>query len=308
MNNTLEIKHLEKNFGKKKILTDVSFTVTKGHIVGLVGANGAGKTTIMKAILGLVGFSNGTITINGESVSLNKHQALSKVGALIENPGIYPYLTGWDHLRLFAEKNITKSMMTELVSALKMDKYIHQKAKGYSLGMKQKLGIALAFLNNPDFVILDEPMNGLDPQATFDLRQLITTKANEGTTFLISSHILGELEKLAKDLVIIDRGQIIKQTTTDELLSTGEKYFVFGQLQAESSKWQFRAETAQEDLERVKQQLVAVNQQYEHRLQSDQVDLAQHQELVQQARQAKLTKWLHPFKNRQKETKHVSQS
>ncbi|QEA57904.1 ABC transporter ATP-binding protein [Weissella sagaensis] len=226
MNNTLEIKHLEKNFGKKKILTDVSFTVTKGHIVGLVGANGAGKTTIMKAILGLVGFSNGTITINGESVSLNKHQALSKVGALIENPGIYPYLTGWDHLRLFAEKNITKSMMTELVSALKMDKYIHQKAKGYSLGMKQKLGIALAFLNNPDFVILDEPMNGLDPQATFDLRQLITTKANEGTTFLISSHILGELEKLAKDLVIIDRGQIIKQTTTDELLSTGEKYFV----------------------------------------------------------------------------------
>ncbi|MFC6179556.1 ABC transporter ATP-binding protein [Weissella sagaensis] len=226
MNNTLEIKHLEKNFGKKKILTDISFTVTKGHIVGLVGANGAGKTTIMKAILGLVGFSNGTITINGESVSLNKHQALSKVGALIENPGIYPYLTGWDHLRLFAEKNITKSMMTELVSALKMDKYIHQKAKGYSLGMKQKLGIALAFLNNPDFVILDEPMNGLDPQATFDLRQLITTKANEGTTFLISSHILGELEKLAKDLVIIDRGQIIKQTTTYELLSTGEKYFV----------------------------------------------------------------------------------
>ncbi|WP_257607435.1 ABC transporter ATP-binding protein [Weissella sagaensis] len=226
MANTLEIKHLEKNFGKKKILTDVSFTVTKGHIVGLVGANGAGKTTIMKAILGLVGFSNGTITINGESVSLNKHQALSKVGALIENPGIYPYLTGWDHLRLFAEKNITKSMMIELVSALKMDKYIHQKAKGYSLGMKQKLGIALAFLNNPDFVILDEPMNGLDPQATFDLRQLITTKANEGTTFLISSHILGELEKLAKDLVIIDRGQIIKQTTTDELLSAGEKYFV----------------------------------------------------------------------------------
>lgn len=227
MTNTLEIQHLEKSFGNKKILKDVSFTVSQGHIVGLVGANGAGKTTIMKAVLGLISFSNGSIKINGESVSLNKHQALSKVGALIENPGIYPYLTGWDHLRLFAEKNITNSMMMDLVSVLKMEKYIHQKAKGYSLGMKQKLGIALAFLNNPDFVILDEPMNGLDPQATFDLRQLIITKANEGTTFLISSHILGELEKLAKDLVIIDRGEIIEQTTTAELLNAGEKYIIF---------------------------------------------------------------------------------
>lgn len=227
MTNTLEIQHLEKSFDNKKILTDVSFTVSQGHIVGLVGANGAGKTTIMKAVLGLIGFSNGSIKINGESVALNKHQALSKVGALIENPGIYPYLTGWDHLRLFAEKNITNSMMMDLVSVLKMEKYIHQKAKGYSLGMKQKLGIALAFLNNPDFVILDEPMNGLDPQATFDLRQLIITKAGEGTTFLISSHILGELEKLAKDLVIIDRGEIIEQTTTAELLNAGEKYIIF---------------------------------------------------------------------------------
>lgn len=227
MNNTLEIQHLEKSFGNKKILTDVSFTVSQGHIVGLVGANGAGKTTIMKAILGLISFSNGTITVNGQSVSLNKHQALSKVGALIENPGIYPYLTGWDHLRLFAENSTTNSMMMDLVSVLKMEKYIHQKAKGYSLGMKQKLGIALAFLNNPDFVILDEPMNGLDPQATFDLRQLIISKANEGTTFLISSHILGELEKLAKDLVIIDRGEIIEQTTTAELLTAGERYIIF---------------------------------------------------------------------------------
>lgn len=221
MSEILTVSNLNKSFGSKKVLHDVSLSVETGHIVGLVGPNGAGKSTIMKTVLGLINYQSGDIKINGQVVSPTSHQALSKVGALIEYPGLYPFLSGWDHMKLFAEGANGLAHAKEIVTKLKMDSYIQQKAKSYSLGMKQKLGIALALQNDPELVILDEPMNGLDPQATKDLRDLILDEAKDGKTFLISSHILSELEKLAKDLLIIDHGSIIRQTTMSELLASG---------------------------------------------------------------------------------------
>ncbi len=131
-------------------------------------------------------------------VTFDHHDALDEVGALIEYPSIYPFMTGRDHLKLFVIGKNKTSEIDDIVEALNMENYIDAKARSYSLGMKQKLGVAVAFLNNPKFVILDEPMNGLDPQATKELRELIITKRNEGVSFLISSHILSELQKIGR--------------------------------------------------------------------------------------------------------------
>lgn len=168
----LTVKHLNKSYGHQPVLRDVSFECTQGRIVGLVGANGAGKTTIMKAILGLLS-TDGEIQIAGESMQFDHHPILATVGSLIEYPSLYPYMSGWDNLRLFADGPDAQARLAAVVSALNMTDYIHQKARHYSLGMKQKLGVALAFLNQPQLVILDEPMNGLDPQGTKELRDFI---------------------------------------------------------------------------------------------------------------------------------------
>ncbi|MBU9788838.1 ATP-binding cassette domain-containing protein [Lentilactobacillus sp. IMAU92037] len=222
----LNVQHLNKSFGSKHVLKDVSFSVERGHIVGLVGPNGAGKSTIMKAVLGLFNYASGQITIDGDAVSPISHQAMDKVGALIEYPGIYPFLTGMQHLKLFSKETTGQDQIDEIVDRMKMTTYIDRKAKTYSLGMKQKLGIALALVNQPKFVILDEPMNGLDPQANKDLRTIILDLAKQGTTFLISSHILSELEKLIDDLVVIDKGQIVYKESMATLESGGKRLLV----------------------------------------------------------------------------------
>lgn len=222
----LNVEHLNKNFGHKQVLKDVSFSVQTGHIVGLVGPNGAGKSTIMKAVLGLFNYSSGKITIDGDPVSPTSHWAMDKVGALIEYPGIYPFLTGYQHLQLFSKESTSKDQIMDIVDKMKMDSYINRKAKTYSLGMKQKLGIALALVDRPKLVILDEPMNGLDPQANKDLRTIILDLAKQGTTFLISSHILSELEKLVDDLVVIDKGQIVYTESMANLENGGKKLLV----------------------------------------------------------------------------------
>ncbi|HCY4507747.1 TPA: ATP-binding cassette domain-containing protein, partial [Staphylococcus aureus] len=140
----------------------------------------------------------------------------SNIGALIENPGIYPFMSGYDNIRLLNETKNTHDI-DSIVSQLKMEEYIHNKAKTYSLGMKQKLGIAIAFLNQPQLIILDEPMNGLDPRAVRDVRELIVKKSKEGVTFLISSHILSELVKITNSILIINKGKLVIETTEEEL-------------------------------------------------------------------------------------------
>lgn len=221
----LAVKDLQKSFGAKKVLQDVSFEVERGHIAALVGPNGAGKSTIMKAILGLIPADGGSLTVNGQVVRINSHQALEGVGALIEYPGIYPFLTGRQHLELFADGKDKTADINAVVQAMEMERYINVKAKSYSLGMKQKLGIAQALLNQPKLVILDEPMNGLDPQAVKYLRDVIKTMAAQGTTFLISSHILSELEKLADTVLILNKGVIVEQTSMRQLKNGAQAVF-----------------------------------------------------------------------------------
>lgn len=226
MADLLNVVDLDKSFGKQQVLHGVSFSVATGHIVGLVGPNGAGKSTIMKSILGLIPTDGGKITIADDPVSITSHQELAQVGALIEYPGIYPFLTGKQHLQLFANHKNRQANIEQVVNALGMQRYINQRAKQYSLGMKQKLGIAQALVNHPRLVILDEPMNGLDPQAVKNLRDYIHQLADEGTSFLISSHILSELEKLADDILILDHGQIVRQSSMNELVQSGGTSYI----------------------------------------------------------------------------------
>ncbi|MBA1435284.1 ABC transporter ATP-binding protein [Bombilactobacillus bombi] len=220
----LEIKNLNKYFGQKQVLHQVSFSITQGHITGLIGANGAGKTTIMKSILGITNFS-GEIRFKQSLITVNQHLPLQNVGALIEYPGLYPFLTGREQLQLFATGK-KQQKVESIIQKLNISSFADIKTKDYSLGMKQKLGVALALVNQPPMVILDEPMNGLDPQATKELRDLIIAEKNHGVSFLISSHILSELQKLADDVVIIDHGQIIKNTTMSQLLAANQHYIL----------------------------------------------------------------------------------
>lgn len=201
----LKVSHMNTFIGRKRIIKDVSFQVKPGAIVGLIGPNGAGKTTIMKTILGLTEFT-GTVAVDDQPVTENNHAALSGVGALIEHPAIYPFLSGLENLKLYSRDS---DDMDHVISLLQMQTYIDTKSKDYSLGMKQKLGIAIAFLNRPQLIILDEPMNGLDIEATISIRKIIKQYAAQGASFLISSHVLGELQKVMTKAILITEGKII---------------------------------------------------------------------------------------------------
>ncbi|MFB3188409.1 ABC transporter ATP-binding protein [Staphylococcus pseudintermedius] len=210
----LTLNKISKNIKSKLILKEVSFTLNRGDIIGLVGGNGAGKTTLMKVILGLSNYQSGNL-------KLYDSNRKNDIGALIENPGLYPFLTGFENMKLINEDKNTNNIQ-QIVDKLEMNGFIHNKAKTYSLGMKQKLGIALALLNQPKLVILDEPMNGLDPKAVKNVRETIIDFKNQGVTFLISSHILSELIKVTDSILIIDQGKIIKETTMEELKKSDE--------------------------------------------------------------------------------------
>lgn len=221
----LTVNNLDKWFGKKQALHQISFKIKPGRVVGLIGANGAGKTTIMKTILGISSFT-GDIRMNDQKITVYSHDALKDVGALIEYPGLYPYLTGREQLHLFTRGSDRQAKVDKVIEEMHLTSYADSKAKHYSLGMKQKLGIALALVNQPSLVILDEPMNGLDPKATRELRELILQKKAEGTSFLISSHILSELQKVADDVVIINHGHLVTSNTMSAVLARNESYLL----------------------------------------------------------------------------------
>lgn len=208
----LKVKNLNIYYGRKIAIKNASFTIAPGEIVGLIGPNGAGKTTIMKTLLGLTKFT-GSITFDGQQITASNHQALAKVGALIENPAIYPFLSGKENLALYSQD---KDDLNQLVNRLGMAAYIDRPAKSYSIGMKQKLGIALALLNNPKLVILDEPMNGLDVEATISIRKIIHDYAANGTAFLISSHVLSELQKVMTSVIILNHQEIVMDVPIDK--------------------------------------------------------------------------------------------
>ena len=217
----LSVQNVDVFINQKEIIHQASFQVPAGAVIGLVGPNGAGKTTIMKTILGLTKFS-GSIQIDNQEVTENNHQALQQVGALIEHPAIYPFLTGLQNLELYSQDH---QDLQEVVSLVQMESYLNQRAKNYSLGMKQKLGIALALLNKPRLVILDEPMNGLDIEATITIRKVIKQYTQQGTAFLISSHVLSELQKVMTGIVLLNAGQVVMDKTVKEFTQEPQQQY-----------------------------------------------------------------------------------
>lgn len=225
----LEVKNVNKRYGKKMAMTDVSFQVEAGRIVGLIGPNGAGKSTTMRAITGLMRYDSGSVMFDGQPITFSHHQALDKMGNLIEYPAIYPNLTALEHLKLYAMDTKTPADFQTLMRKTQIDgpNFGKRKAKQFSLGMKQRLGIAIALIRHPKLVILDEPMNGLDPQSVHDLRLLIRALADEGVAFLISSHLLDELQKLVDDVVIINNGKIIETATITAFFDQDQTRWLF---------------------------------------------------------------------------------
>lgn len=205
----LKLEHVTKKIGQKNIVHDISFDIHKGEVFGLLGPNGAGKTTIIRSIVGLIRRSEGTVFINGKNVDTEYKATISEVGAIIENPEFYMYMSGWANLKQFArmsQKNITDEHIREIVELVKLTGAINQKVKTYSLGMRQRLGVAQALIHSPALLILDEPTNGLDPQGMAEFRTLIRDLATNGTSVLISSHLLSEIQQITDRFAIINKG------------------------------------------------------------------------------------------------------
>lgn len=226
MKKLLECQNLCKSFGKKQILKNVSFEIDEGDILAFIGPNGSGKTTTIKLILGLQSIDKGKVIINGYDIKKDFVKAISNVGAIVENPDTYMYLTGWQNLKLIANmyKGITNEKIMEIVKLVDLEQRINDKVSKYSLGMRQRLGIARALINNPNILILDEPTNGLDPEGIKDLRILLKKLAKEGLGILISSHNLAELESFCNKVLIIDEGTIIEKSEVKEFKNNGNKY------------------------------------------------------------------------------------
>ncbi|MEC1634944.1 ABC transporter ATP-binding protein [Bacillus mojavensis] len=207
----LHIEGLDKKIGSKQILKQISMDVRQGEIIGLLGPNGSGKTTLIRIIVGLLKQNSGSVAINGFKHDTEFEQAMEAVGAIVENPEFYPYLSGWENLKHFANmhKKIDDERLDEVVERVGLTSAIDDKVKTYSLGMRQRLGIAQAILHRPKLLILDEPTNGLDPAGMKDFRDHIKELAEEeGTAVLFATHLLREVEDLCDRVIIIQKGEI----------------------------------------------------------------------------------------------------
>lgn len=216
MSKVLELRNVSKIMGKRKIVENISFEINSGEIFGFLGPNGAGKTTTIKMITGLLKIDEGEIFINGKNVKTNFEEALSSVGGIIENPEMYGYLSGRDNLEIYGRMHskVSKERIDEIISLVKLENRIDDKVKKYSLGMRQRLGLAQALLHNPKLLILDEPTNGLDPVGIKELRDTLRELAEkEGLAVLVSSHLLSEMELMCDRFGIIDSGKIIDMKT-----------------------------------------------------------------------------------------------
>lgn len=221
----LKCEHLHKNFGRKEILKDVSLELEKGDILGFIGPNGAGKTTTMKMVLGLIPFSEGDICINGYSIKKDFEKAMQNVGGIVENPDLYEYMTGYENLKLVARiYKVDKKRIDEIVDIVGLKEKIKLKVKKYSLGMKQRMSVALALIRNPKLLVLDEPTNGLDPVAIHELRDLLKDLAhNRGVCVFVSSHLLSEVELMCDRVGILDKGRLIKIEDLKNIIEIKDK-------------------------------------------------------------------------------------
>lgn len=227
----IECKNLCKKIGKKTILNNVSLEVNEGDIVGFIGPNGAGKTTTIKLITGLQKITSGTVKINNYDIQKEFNNAIKEVGAIVESPDLYMYMSGYENLKIISKlyQNVDKERIDEVVKIVGLENRIKDKVSKYSLGMRQRLGIAQAILHKPNVLILDEPTNGLDPEGIKEVRDLcIKLAKEENMGILVSSHNLSELETFCNKVIIIQNGEIVETSTIDELKEEiqGKSYII----------------------------------------------------------------------------------
>lgn len=227
MNYILRTTNLVKKFGDKEVVTDVNMNIKKGEIYGFLGPNGAGKTTIIKMIVNLVKPSSGEIEIFDEKLNYKSYETLKRIGSIIEYPVFYDKLTAKENLELHCEYMgyYDKSAIDKAMDLVNLKGIENKAVKNFSLGMKQRLGIARAIITRPEFLILDEPINGLDPIGIKEIRNLLKMLSKEyGITILISSHILGEIEQIADTIGIINNGKLIEEVTMDSIREQNTEY------------------------------------------------------------------------------------
>ncbi len=216
----LSVDRLKKELGGRMIIKGISFDVRAGEIFGFLGPNGSGKTTTIRMLVDLIKPTEGRITLCGKDVQKEHDEALQYVGCIVENPELYAYMTGWQNLEHFAGmlKGVGEARIREVVEIVGLDQRIHDKVKTYSLGMRQRLGIAQALLGSPKLLILDEPTNGLDPQGIKEMRQFIRRLADSGLSVFVSSHLLSEIQLMCDRVAIILHGEVIAVGEVDALL------------------------------------------------------------------------------------------
>ncbi len=223
----MELKNVKKTIKNKPIIKGLDFSIHSGEVFGFLGPNGAGKTTTIRMMVGLMELTEGDVLIHGKSIKKDFKQAIQHVGGIVENPEMYPFMSGWKNLVHYSRMvpGVTQERIMEVVKLVGLEKRLKDKVGKYSLGMRQRLGIAQALLHNPSILILDEPTNGLDPSGIREIRAYIRKlAAEEGVAVIVSSHILSEMEMMCDRIGIIKNGEIISiQTVNDALQQSDQK-------------------------------------------------------------------------------------
>lgn len=242
METILELKNVKKTIKGKDIIKGLSFSVQQGEIFGFLGPNGAGKTTTIRMIVGLMRISEGDIFVCGNSIQQNFNDAIRQIGAIVENPEMYKFLTGYQNLQQYARmhKGISKDKIMNVVELVGLTERIHDKVKTYSLGMRQRLGLAQCLLHDPKLLILDEPTNGLDPAGIKEIRDYLRRLVEEkGLSVIVSSHLLSEMEMMCDRIAIIQNGELIEVQEVKEFVHEKQQTYDFetGELDEETVQW-----------------------------------------------------------------------
>jgi len=224
----IRLQNLSKRYGKRMAVNSLSLEIHRGDIFGFLGPNGAGKTTTIRMLFGLIAPTGGHVEILGQDMATYRARVLPHVGALIETPALYLYMSGRDNLKAIASAlgGVSAERIDTVLEIVGLKERQKDRVRTYSLGMKQRLGVAIALLQDPDILILDEPANGLDPAGIVEMRDLMHRLAEEGKTVFISSHILSEVQQICSRVAIINHGQLITETTIDDLISSKGEYAV----------------------------------------------------------------------------------
>ncbi|MBU3101083.1 MULTISPECIES: ABC transporter ATP-binding protein [Clostridium] len=217
----LKVDNLSKKYKNIKVVDNINLNVKEGTIYGFLGPNGAGKSTTIRMILGLIKATSGTVKLFGDDIQENRIRILKRIGAIVESPSYYGHLSAYDNLKIWAElKGVNSNKIVEVLKLLNLSEAKNKKINNFSLGMKQRLGIAQALIGDPDFLILDEPINGLDPMGIREIRNLLISLAKDhNKTIFISSHILSEMELIVDDVGIINKGKLLYEGSLSKLKS-----------------------------------------------------------------------------------------